>query len=229
VIEQIKKYGGPDMVNLSKLFESIKDPTMQRLVESKVADIEMAKYNREQAIASAKTNLGQYLQERQAALSQEQTVNLTQTVTKLDSLLGQFDWFAEKKVDAGADEAAKKEAQEHNGFVTELRQQIGEAVKDNSPEMRAILITGMAKLFYLQKRIPGLEARLAAAEQAAKDATSKWEAVKNSGRSRLAESQAPSGGIPNLGNKAADVNQRASDALDALAKEVMEKRSAANV
>jgi hypothetical protein len=95
--------------------------------------------------------------------------------------------------------------------------------------MRAILITGMAKLFYLQKRIPGLEARLAAAEQAAKDATSKWEAVKNSGRSRLAESQAPSGGIPNLGNKAADVNQRASDALDALAKEVMEKRSAANV
>ena len=228
VIAQIKKYGGPDMVNLSKLFESINDPTMQRLVESKVADIEMSKYNREQAVTTAKTNLGQYLQERQTALSQEQIVSVTQTATKLDSLLGQFDWFKEKTAEAGADEATKKTIQDDNRFVTDLRQQIGEAMKDNSPDMRAILITGMAKLFYLQKQIPGLEARLATAEQAAKDATAKWAAVKNSGRSRLAESQAPAGGIPDLGNKGPDLHQRAGDALDALARQVMEKRAATN-
>jgi hypothetical protein len=225
VINQIKKYGGPDMIDMGKLLTSVKDPTIQRLVESKLADIEVAKYNREQAVTSAKTNLGQYLQERQTALAQAQTAELTATATALDGLLGKLDWFAEKPIVDGADEATKKEATEHNKFLTDLRTQVAEATKDNSPQMRAILITGMAQLFNLQRRVPALEAKLAASEKLAKEATDKYERIRNSSRSRLEESQAsPNGGAapPKAG---VDVNQRPGDALDDIARRVMEEKA----
>lgn len=227
VIEQIKKYGGPDMVNLAKIFESVKDPTLQRLVESKVADIEMAKYNRDQAVASAKTNVTQYLQERQTQIVREGEAGKKATLSSLGNLLGGLDWFAEKKPAADSDAAAKKEAEEHNEFLGTLKKQISDAVQDNSPEMRAILITGMAQLFNLQRRVPALEAQLAEATKRAGEATAKWEAVKKSSVSVLPESQAPAGGISGSQKKDANVNQRPGDALDEIARQVMEKRAAA--
>jgi hypothetical protein len=228
VIDQIKKYGGPDMVDMSKLFESVKDPTIKRLVEAKVADIEMAKYNREQAVKDAKTNLAQYQQTRQTELSQQEDVQYRNAVQSADKILGGLDWIAEKPITAGMEEPAKKEAVDHNDFVGTLKAQMITALKDNSPEMRGILVAGMAQLFNLQRRIPSLEARLATAEKTAADASAKYEAIRNSSRSRLSESQAPSGGIPNL-NKPADVNQRPGDALDAIARRISEERAAKGV
>jgi hypothetical protein len=102
------------------------------------------------------------------------------------------------------------------------------ALKDNSPEMRGILVAGMAQLFNLQRRVPSLEARLVTAEKTAAEASAKYEAIRNSSRSRLSESQAPSGGIPNL-KKDTDVNQRPGDALDAIAKRISEERAAKGV
>lgn len=227
VIEQIKKYGGPDKINMDALLASVKDTTIKNLVNSSIADIELAKYSREQAVAAAKTNLTQYTQERQAALAQEQQGALTASVTRTDELLSKLDWFNERKTEAGADEAAKAEAQEHNKFLNDLKPQMAESLKDNSPEMKAILVTGMAQLFHLQRRVPALEAKLAAATKAATEATAKYDAIRNASRSRLPESQAPAGGIPDLGKKNADVNARPGDALDAIAKQVMEQRAAA--
>jgi hypothetical protein len=224
VIEQIKKIGGPDKVNLSKLFEAIKDPTLQRLVESKVADIEMAKYNKEQAVTAAKGNLSKYLEERQQQLAQETSAARHTTVSSLEGMLGKLDWFSERKLEASADETAKKEAEEHNKFLTDLKGQLSAAVQDETPEMRAILLTGMAQLFHLQRRVPALEARAAAAEKELGEVKVKWDAVRNSSRSRLQESQAPAGGIP-AQKTGTNFNERASDALDNIARQVMEQRS----
>src|ERR1035437_3297912 len=183
VIDQIKKYGGPDMVDMSKLFESVKDPTIKRLVEAKVADIEMAKYNREQAVKDAKTNLAQYQQTRQTELGQQEEIQYKNAVQSADKILGGLDWIAEKPITAGMEEPAKKEAVDHNDFVGTLKAQMITALKDNSPEMRGILVAGMAQLFNLQRRIPSLEARLATAEKTAADASAKYEAIRISSRS----------------------------------------------
>lgn len=226
IIEQIKKYGGPDSINLVKLFDSLKDPTLQRLVESKVGDIEMAKYNKEKAIQAAKENIGQYVKERQEA-STKATVAATQEVTSnLTQLLDKLDWYAPKAVEGVTDEAQKKEITEHNEFVNGIKEQVAAAIQDDSPKMRAILITGMAQLFNLQRRIPALEATLAAKDKALQEITAKWNAVKGASRSRLNESAAPAGGIPNQPKTDNGVNVPTGDALDAIARQVMEKRAA---
>jgi len=228
MIAQIKKYGGPDQINLVKFFETLKDPTLQRIVESKVADIEMAKYQKEQAIKVAKENIGGYLKERQESQTKAQIAAAQAVSTSLDGMLGKLDWFAEKQADAKADAPAKQEVADHNKFIAELREQVSVASKDDSPEMRAILIAGMAQLFNLQRRVPGIEAKLAASEKALQEVTSKWEAVKGASRSRLNESAAPAGGIAQQPRTDNNVNVSAADALDAIARQVMEKRAAAS-
>lgn len=227
IIEQIKKYGGPDMINLTKLFASIEDPTLQRMVESKVADIEMAKYNKEQAIKAAKENIGQYVKERQEASTKAVTAQSQAVVANLSNMLDKLEWYAEKKAPADADAAAKKEVEEHNEFIKTLKPQVLEAINDNTPEMKAVLVTGMAQLFNLQRRVPILESKLTASEKALAEVTAKWEAIRQSSRSRLNESAAPSGGIPAQQRSGIDVNMRASDAIDDIARKIMEQRSQA--
>src|SRR6185369_5758814 len=38
LIDAIKKHGGPEMVKWDKIFDGLKDPTLQRIIESKIAD-----------------------------------------------------------------------------------------------------------------------------------------------------------------------------------------------
>jgi hypothetical protein len=225
VIDQIKKYGGPEKVNMVKIFEAVGDPTLQRLVEAKIADIQMAHYEKTNAIKSAKENLTQYLETRQQESTKTQIARSQETQTQLEGMLGNLDWFKEKQAEASADEATKKEAAEHNEFLGKLKGELKAALQDDSPQMKAIQITGLAQLFHLQRRVPALEAKLAAAEKQLSETTAKWEAVKASGRSRLHESAAPAGGIP-VQKAGVDVNQRAGDALDAIAKQVMEEQAA---
>jgi hypothetical protein len=226
IIEQIKKYGGPDQIILTKLFEAIKDPTLQRLVEAKVSDIELAKYNREQAIKTTKENLGQYVKERQEAQSKAVVAQAQATTAELTGMLDRLEWFADQTPDEKADEAAKKHATEHNEFIKKLRGEIAVAVKDDSPQMRAILITGMAQLFKLQREMPAVKSELEATKKSLADITAKWDAMKNASRSRLNESAAPTSGIPPA-RKDVDINQRTEDAVDTIARQVMEERARA--
>jgi hypothetical protein len=224
VIEQIKKYGGPEMVDLSKLFATVKDPTLQRMVESKLADIEMAKYQKDQAIKLAKDNIQQYVGERTKAFQANATHHTTATQTRLDGMVKQLDWFKEKPLDEKADATTKKEAEEHNKFVTETRQQLAAALQDDSADMRAILLTGMAQLFHLQRVHAGTTKALETTQKELSELTAKWEKVKNSSTSRLRESGATGG--PNTAIKPADqFNTRPGDALDDIAKKVMEARA----
>jgi hypothetical protein len=50
IIKQIKEYGGPDKTNLSKLFEAMKDPSLQKMVETKILDIKTANLERDRAV-----------------------------------------------------------------------------------------------------------------------------------------------------------------------------------
>jgi hypothetical protein len=138
-------------------------------------------------------------------------------------MLPNLSWFKEKEIAADATPDVKKSAEEHNKFVTELRPQIDAALADDSPTMRAILITGMAQLFNVQREKAKVDAQVKALTAERDAIQAKWDKVKNSGRTRLAESAANPNAVPAPAKKP-DHTVPAGDALDAIAKQVMEER-----
>jgi hypothetical protein len=222
-IKQIQQYGGPDKCNLSALFEAMKDPTLQRIVEAQIADVAKTRYQKEQAVTAAKANVGEYLKEREKAVVEAIGGHQKATTAELQQFTGALPWFAEKAPAATADEAARKEIAEHNQFVTETRAQMQAALQDDSPRMRATLITGVLQLFNLQREHAKLKTDHEALVKSNTELSSKWEKVKASGRSRLPESSA-STNAPAPKPKQ-DLNVRSQDALDAIAKQVMDERA----
>jgi len=224
VIAQIKKHGGPENINLEKIFEVVKDPTIQRLVEAKVADIEQHKFNKDQAIKSAKDNIGQYLSEREKSFKEGVATHTTATRTEFDKLAGQLPWLKEQTPAAGADEAATKAVAEHNAFVADTRKQLDDALADDSPEMRAIMLTGMAQLFNLQRVHKAVSAENESLKTQLAESQALVERLKAPSRSRLPESGAPAGKVETPKPKD-NFDLRAGDALDAIRNKVVEERS----
>lgn len=225
-IEAIKKNGGPENINLPKLFESIKDPTLQRLVEAKVADVEQAKYEKEQAIKAAKTNLEGYLSKRTEQQQQEAAKQLASTAQILAQLTESFDWYKERQLPENATDADKAGVEEHNKFLSTLKSEMAAAVQDNTPQMRAILIAGYAKLMHMDRAHATLVQERDTLKKSLEEVTNKLERIKKASVSRLAESGAPaSGGLPTV--KAADqFHKPAGQALDDIAKQVAEEYAA---
>lgn len=220
-ISQIKNLGGPANVNLGKLFESINDPTLQRIVEAKIADVAQIKYEKQQAIGVAKANISDYMAKRQTELMQSVNQHNTQTQKLAEPLLAQFEFLKEKPGDI-----------EHNKFAADLKGQIEEAMKDDSVNMRAILIAGMAKLFWLQREHEKVKtedtAKISTLQKERDEAVDKLERIKKASLSRGRESGAPADGrLPNINpSPASQFNTRTADALDAAAQKVMEERQA---
>lgn len=232
VIDEIKKYGGPENIQMEKIFEAMKDPTIQRLVESKIADIEMAKFNKEQAIKSAKENVDQYLSDRQKTWDESATAHNTVTQSEVEKLTGKLDWL-KPKVESGTDEE-KAGATAHNKFVSDVQGHLKNALQDDSPQMRAIMLTGMAQLLYAQ-RVLEAERSTHAEEKKSHEETKKLladtnatlEKLKKASVSRLRESAAPPGG--KLPATTKDVDFRpASQAIDDIAKQISEERQRAS-
>lgn len=222
IINQIKQFGGPDKTNLSKLFETMADPTLQRVIESKVSDILMARYNKEQAIQVAKQNFQDYAKARQEELNQSVTGHITSTKAALDQLLPNLSWMKEREIKPDLTAEARAEAEDHNKFVSELKGQLDAALSDDSPTMRAILITGMAQLFNTQREKERTDARLSAVTKELEVLQGKWEKVVKSSKTRLSESGASTTTVPQP--KKIDHTVPAGDALDSIARQVMEER-----
>jgi hypothetical protein len=199
------------------------DPTLQRVIESKVADILHARYNKEQAVQTAKQNFTEYAKARESELNQSVTGHVTQTKAQLDNMLPNLGWFKEKELAKDATPQVKADVEDHNKFVTELRPQLDAALADDSPAMRAILITGMAQLFNTQREKAKVDAQLAVITKERDSLQAKFDKVKNSSRSRLNESGANPGAVPPPAKKP-DHTVPVGDALDAIAKQVMEER-----
>lgn len=227
-IEKIKQLGGPDKVRMAPILEALGDPTAQRLIESKLADVEMAKYNKEQAIASTKTNIDQYMASRQEELSKVATQHIAETTKELDNMWGALDWTKPVSAKQGATAEEKQQVENHNKFVTGMRQELDAAVKemDSNPKIRATLLTGVAQLFNLQNLHQTLKAKFEVLEKEAADLRSFKDKVKGASRSRFPESQAPASGSPSVQKPTNIFNTNASDAVDALAKQVMAERAA---
>lgn len=226
VIDEIKKHGGPDRVVLTKIFDAIKDEQTETLVKAKLADIAVARYNKDQALNTAKQNIDEYIKEKQT--EGERTVAAYKEATKqeLDNLWSQLSWTKKREVAANATAEDKKAAEAHNAFVDKIRGELEEGVQNDNPKLRATLLTGIAQLFNLQRVHEALKQSFEAMEKEVKELREYKDRVKKAGTSRLQESNAPtSGKLP--ADKPANVfTTPATDALDALAKQVSDERRA---
>jgi hypothetical protein len=224
-ISQIKKLGGPENVNLGKLFEAINDPVLQRIVESRVGEIAQTKWQKDLAIKSAKDNIQQYVAERSKAAEQSASAHNNATKQEFTKLVANLPWMKDKPVDSKAEPLVKAEAEEHNKFLADVKEQLQVALTDDSPQMRAIMLTGMAQLFQVQRNFAGLQAKHAATEKALQEATAKLDSYKSASVSRLRESGAPASGRTPEVKKDANLTQHPAEALDALRKQVVEERA----
>jgi hypothetical protein len=228
VIKEIEKYGGPAKCILTKVFEAAKDPVLENIVQSKIAEVKMLEFQKQKAMDSAKENIQQYVQQRQQEMQQLTVGHREQTQSILNQTLPKFEWMAERKPAANAKPDEIKAAEDHNKFVAELKGQIATSLQDDSPEMRGILITGLAKLFYLQRVQAEQTAELAATKKLLADANERLDKIKAASVNRSRNSNAPAGGTPPVKSAAPPIGQPATVALDELMKGVMEKRQAAN-
>lgn len=226
-IEKIKKLGGPENVKLEKIFEAIADPTIQRLVEVKIAEIESTKFEKDKALKVARENVTGYLAEKQKSLESVATKHNADTFTHLETILPKLDYLAEKQVPAGADAATKASIEAHNKFAKETLGYMQAALNDDSAQMRAVMITGMAQLLHVKPQLAAATAKVAKLEKELKEATDKIEKFKGASVSRLRDSAVPPGGkLPEAKNDI-DINVRPGDALDAIAKRVQEETARA--
>ena len=224
-IEQIKGFGGPDKSDLTKLFEAMKDPALQRMVENKILDIKTAHIEKEQAVKATKGNVEQWMADQKKAKETESTTRVETTKRELDGFLGSLEWFKERTPDAKATAEEKAAIEADNALAKQLRGELESAVGDDSPRTKAILLTGLVQLTRLQKVHEGALAKLATTEKALTEANAFVAKIKASSTSRLRESGAPvDGKLPAA--KADIFNTPATSALDALAAQITETRRA---
>lgn len=222
-IKAIKDAGGIDNVALSTLFEAIKDPTMQRIVEARVADIEQRKFEKEQAVEAAKSNITDYLKQRETDTARAATAHIEGTREELSKLLDGED-FLKPKPNSDPD------AKTHNAAVSEYERDIKEALADNSPLMRAVLIHGTVRLFHERKVHEAVKAERDTLKKEVEALTAKIEKIKSSATTRLRESAAPtSGDLPKSKDDSVIFTERPGDALDRIAREIAAKREQAGV
>ena len=158
-IDEIKKYGGPDKVKMAKIFEAINDPMIQRLLKPKSRTSKWRNTKRESGRwRQRKTSTEVYQDTRAGFFAASRRASRRRRSKHLVKNLGKVEWFATKEVPAGAEADAKKAIEADNAFVLETRNQLAEAFKDDSAEMRAVMLTGMAQLFKLQRDLPASHA-----------------------------------------------------------------------
>jgi len=213
---EIEKFGGPSKVKMDAILTGIGDPLITRLVEGKLAELEVKQYEKQQAIEAAKSNVKSYLAERTKEWEASTTSHNQSTKAELDGLLTRVPWIQPKSVAATATEAEKKEAAEHNEFVAKTKKELDVAMNDDSPGMRATLLVGMANLFRTQARNATLIAERDAIKAELDAANASLTKLKSASTSRLRDGGGLSGDAPKpvKQSESAQFSERAGDALD---------------
>lgn len=226
IIADIKKYGGPENVNMEKILEAVKDPLIRRLVESKQAELAMIAHNKAKVIEENKSNIAKYVEDRDKEWQNAASAHNTRTKENLENFASKLEWLNPKQLDPKADEATRKAVEAHNAYAANMRKELDLAISDDSPEMRATLLIGMVNLFRLQS---SHEALKAAHEKATKDLAAANEQLtkfKSASVSRLRDSGAPPAGSVQAAKPAVNFNESAAEAIDRMRKERLAREAA---
>ena len=223
-VKKIQELGGPDKIEWTPIFQRFKeDPQLLRLLQSKLDEIETVKYEREEAVKDTKKNLDQYLQQRAKDFQGAATQHTDTTKAILGDLLAKSPWMvppAALKPDATEED--KKNFDGQKQFVDEVNKTLHEALADDSAEMRAVLLMGVAAQMRLKQvhaatvaENEGLTKKITDLEKELTDAKATIARFKSASTTRLRESSAPADGrLPGDGQNN-QFTQTATEALDA--------------
>lgn len=226
IVEKIKKLGGPENADLTKVYAAIKDSTLERIVQSKVAEIEQAKWSKQQAIDATKKNIAQYVADRQTAIHESVNSHNVETREVFETISGKFPWSKDLPVDPKADEVTRKNAEAHNSQAKEIRDQLEEAFSDSSARMRAILLAATAELIWRKKEFADRGAKLEELTKKLTESDAQLAKLKSASVGRLKEGGAAPGGRVEVKPKESDIfNKPAGQALDDIMKQIQEDRS----
>lgn len=221
-IAKIKEMGGPDKVKMETILDAVGDGTIRRLVEAKLSDIEMEAFRKEEAIKEAKKNISAYQESRQKEVAEQATSHLTQTRGELNNLITKIPWLNTVPVDPKADANARAAAEKHNAFAKHMLGEVEQALSEDSPQMRATLLIGMANLFRLQSVHEQTKAHAAAVEKELATAQETIKRLESASTSRLNVSGAPPTGALPAAPVINPFTTTAGDALDTLRRQKIE-------
>lgn len=223
-IEKIKAHGGLDKVNYEQILEDVKDPHMLRLIQSRMDDVKVLRYEQEKKLKSAKEDIESYIQQKRDQYQKSVTAHTEATQAELETLAGQhLKWLQEEpKLPATADDKAKALHKEELEFIQSVKEQMQSALQDDSPQMRAVMIATFAQSMHIKREFARIKAAYEIAEKARKEAEGKLATLKKASLTRLPSTVQPDGALPKPNLTSPLLS--ASEAMDALRKQQLETR-----
>lgn len=227
IIKQIKEHGGAEKVNMEKILAAVTDPTTRRLIEMKLAEIEITADDKKKAIEAVKSDVAKYQQDREKEWAANANAHNTRTADHLKQLAAKIPWLNPVTVDPKADEPTRKNLEAHNQYAEKLRKEIEIASTDDSPEMRATLLVGMANLFRLQAAYDLVSKDAEAAKKSLAEATETIARLKNASISRLRDTNAVKSGQEVQQKKENQFTESAAEAMERMRREHAASQKAA--
>lgn len=222
-IKKIQELGGPSEVNWDSIKDKIPESLM-RYIETKLFENEDLGTKKKAAIEVAKQNASEFVKTRQEDIYKQTEGRAKATKEQFDAMLPKFDWLKDKTVPANAKPEEKAAIEAGNAFNKRVLTDVQEALNDDSPGMRAILIAGFAQLMKVRADFESTKASHSA-EIAKLSATLKEKeefikGIKQSSTARLSGR----GTVPGETKPVkSDVNEDPGSAIDRLLKAELAK------
>lgn len=227
VITKIKEMGGPGEVEWDSLSDKL-PAQVKRYIEGKLFENEDLIERKKRALETAKSKAAEYVKSKAEASVNEVAARRKGVESKVAELSPKIEWLQEKKAAADAKPEDKAAVDAHNKRVVEIRATMNEAIENDSPEMKGLLILGIAQLQRVNGELEALKASSAAEktvlETKLKEVTEKLDKIKKSGTPRISTS-APAPGTEVKPAKV-DYSEDSSAALDRQLKEAQAAASA---
>ena len=202
-IDKIKTLGGPDKVNWEPLRDKL-TPELLRYLDAKLVENEDLGEKKGIAISKAKETSSEFLKSRQTELAKSGSGFKAEVQKEFEALSPKLPWLKSVEIPKDAKPEVRAQLEASNAAVKEIQADIKEAIEDNSPTMRAVLVAGYATMLRLQveaksrgaehkAEVDKLKSENAKLQGTLKEKETFIEKIKGSSTGRLSKSSAPDG------------------------------------
>lgn len=223
-LKRIEELGGPSQVDWDALGDKV-SPALKRYIEGKLFENSDLAEKKKLAIDAAKENASEFVKTRQEELYQNTAGRKKQVEVEFEALRPQMTWLKEVNPAVSASAEEKAAAAANNELVKKVQLDLQEAIDDDSPRMRAILLAGFAQLMRLRHDTQGAAAahksELEKLQASLAEKEAFIERMKKSSTARLSSSGSTPGEVRTT--KKVDYNEDAGSALERHLREAQAK------
>ncbi len=188
VIKKIKELGGPAELDWDSMADKLPS-TAKRYIEGKLFENEDLTERKTKALTEAKSKASEYVKQKAEAAQNESTNRLKAVEAEVAKLIPNAPYANDKVADEKATAEEKAAVLAHNKRAADIRATMKEAIETDTPQMKSLLVLGIAQL----QRVNGdfeeykakAEAEKIALETKLKAAEDLLEKIKKSSKPRL--------------------------------------------